>query len=70
MPGLGADEIAALLREIGERMALSGGNPYRACAYSRAAENLALTTVPIDQLIAENRLKEIPGIGDALAAAA
>ena len=49
-------------------MALQGGNPYRSRAYSRAAENLALSTIPIDQLIAEDRLTEIPGVGDALAA--
>ena len=67
MAELNAAEIAGLLREIGERMDLEGGNPYRARAYTRAADNLALTTIPIDQLIAEDRLKEIPGIGDALA---
>jgi hypothetical protein len=43
-------------------------NRYRARAYSRAADNLALSPVPLDQLIADGRLKEIPGIGDALAA--
>jgi DNA polymerase (family 10) len=65
---LNAPEISRLLREIGDRMVLQGGNPYRAKAYSRAADNLALTTIPICQLVAENRLKEIPGVGDALAA--
>jgi DNA polymerase (family X) len=68
MSKLNAAEISQLLREIGDRMALEGGNPYRARAYLRAAENLALSTIPIDRLIAEERLKEIPGVGDALAA--
>lgn len=49
-------------------MELEGANPYRARAYARAADNLALTPVPLGQLIAEGRLKEIPGIGDALEA--
>jgi DNA polymerase (family X) len=49
-------------------MELAGGNPYRARAYSRAAENLLLSPLPLQQLIAEDRLTEIPGIGDALAA--
>jgi hypothetical protein len=40
---------------------------YRARAYSRAAENLSLISVPLGQLVAEGRLKEIPGIGDTLA---
>ena len=68
MPKLTAAEISGLLREIGNRMVLKGGNPYRSRAYSRAADNLALSTIPIDQLIEEERLTEIPGVGDALAA--
>ena len=53
MPRLTASEISRLLREIGDRMVLKGGNPYRAKAYSRAAENLALSTIPVDQLWGE-----------------
>ena len=68
MPNLTAAEISKLLRELALRLELEGGNPYRARAYSRAADNLALSPVSVDQLIAEGRLKEIPGIGDALAA--
>ena len=68
MSHLTAADISRLLRELGDHMALQGGNPYRSRAYSRAADNLALSTVPIDQLIQEHRLKEIPGVGDALAA--
>ena len=67
MPQLTASEIAQLLHEIGDHIALDGGNPYRARAYHRAAENLALSTIPLDQLIKEERLTEIPGVGDALA---
>jgi DNA polymerase (family 10) len=63
-----AAQVAELLNELAQRMELSGGNPYRARAYSRAAENLALTTVPLKQLVDEGQLQEIPGIGDALAA--
>ena len=42
MAKLTAPEIAKLLRELSARMELEGGNPYRARAYSRAAENLSL----------------------------
>jgi DNA polymerase (family 10) len=49
-------------------MELEGGNPYRARAYARAAENLSLSPEPLDRLINEGRLTEIPGIGDAIAA--
>ena len=43
-------------------MELAGGNPYRARAYSRAADNLALSPLPLERLVAEGRLIEIPGI--------
>jgi DNA polymerase (family X) len=34
-----------LLGEFGQRSALRGGNPYRARAYRRAAENLLALTL-------------------------
>jgi DNA polymerase (family 10) len=67
MPALSAPEVAILLREFGQRTALRGGNPYRAKAYTRAAENLLALTEPMEDLIADERLKEIPGVGDAIA---
>jgi len=67
MPSLDARGVASLLREYAQRTALRGGNPYRAKAYSRAADTLAALAVPLDVLIAEDRLTEIPGVGDAIA---
>ncbi|MBV9619686.1 MAG: PHP domain-containing protein, partial [Gammaproteobacteria bacterium] len=62
-----AAQISKLLRELAQRIELQGGGPFRARAYRRAAENLVLTTVPIEQLVAEERLQEIAGIGEAIA---
>ncbi|MGY3355273.1 hypothetical protein ACVWZK_001936 [Bradyrhizobium sp. GM0.4] len=59
--------IASLLREYAQRTALRGGNPYRAKAYARAADSLVALAVPLDVLMAEDRLKEIPGVGEAIA---
>ena len=67
MPSLDAHGVASLLREYAQRTALRGGNPYRAKAYSRAADSLAALAVPLDVLVAEDRLTEIPGVGDAIA---
>ncbi|MFB6451368.1 PHP domain-containing protein [Bradyrhizobium tunisiense] len=67
MPSLDTRGVASLLREYAQRTALRGGNPYRAKAYSRAADSLATLAVPLDVLIAEDRLTEIPGVGDAIA---
>ncbi|MBB4360605.1 DNA polymerase (family 10) [Bradyrhizobium sp. CIR18] len=67
MPVLDARGVASLLREYAQRTALRGGNPYRAKAYSRAADSLAALPVALDVLIAEDQLTEIPGVGDAIA---
>ncbi len=67
MPSLNARGVAGLLREYAQRTALRGGNPYRAKAYSRAADSLSALAVPLDVLIAEDQLTEIPGVGDAIA---
>ena len=67
MRKLDSPEIAVLLREFGRRSMLYGGNPYRAKAYLRAAERVALLPEPIENLIRQNRLKEIPGVGEAIA---
>ena len=67
MTKLDAPAIIRSLREFGQRSALRGGNPYRAKAYARAADNLATLSVPLDQLIEQVRLREIPGVGGAIA---
>jgi DNA polymerase (family 10) len=59
--------VVKLLREYAQRTALRGGNPYRSKAYSRAADSLAALPVPLDRLVAEDRLTEIPGVGEAIA---
>ena len=67
MSAANTQEVAKLLREYAQRTALRGGNPYRAKAYSRAADSLAALALPLGGLIAEGRLTEIPGVGDAIA---
>ena len=62
-----ASAVARLLVEISRRLRLAGESPYRARAYARAAENLLTLTVPLADVIAQGRLREIPGIGAALA---
>ncbi|MCK1745153.1 DNA polymerase/3'-5' exonuclease PolX [Bradyrhizobium sp. 139] len=59
--------VASLLREYAQRTALRGGNPYRAKAYSKAADSLTALAVPLDVLVAEDQLTEIPGVGEAIA---
>jgi DNA polymerase (family 10) len=66
VPKADAQTVARLLREYAQRTALRGGNPYRAKAYSHAADSLAALAVPLDRLIEEDRLREIPGVGEAI----
>jgi DNA polymerase (family X) len=48
-------------------MSVRGGNPYRGKAYARAAESLGTLTVPLAEVIRDGRLREIPGVGEAIA---
>ena len=64
---LDASAVARLLREFGKRTALRDGNPFKAKAYARAADNLLTLSEPLDDLIAQDRLREIPGVGEAIA---
>jgi hypothetical protein len=67
VPAADNQTVARLLREYAQRTALRGGNPYRAKAYSRAADSLAALAVPLHVLIEEDRLTEISGVGEAIA---
>jgi DNA polymerase (family 10) len=67
MTPLPAPAVAKLLVEIGQRLTLAGENPYKARSYLRAADGLMSLAVPLDEAIAQGRLREIPGVGAALA---
>jgi DNA polymerase (family 10) len=64
---LDAAAVAVLLREFGQRLELTGDSPYRARAYYRAAESLGALTEPLGDVIRRGRLRDIPGIGPAIA---
>jgi DNA polymerase (family 10) len=60
------EQIAEILSEIGVLIELKGENPFKTRAYANAARTLETLTEPLDKLVAEERLGEIKGIGDAL----
>lgn len=60
-------EIAAALLEISSLLRLKEKEPFRAKAYARAAEALAEAGENFPQLVTQNRLTEIKGIGTSLA---
>lgn len=61
------NEIAEVLAEIGVLMELKGENPFKVRAYQTGARAIETLAEPLDTLIAEERLREVKGIGDALA---
>src|ERR1041384_7332969 len=60
------DRVADILDEIGTLLELKGENPFKTRAYSNAARALQQLPEPLEKLVAENRLGEIKGFGDAL----
>lgn len=63
---LEASQVADLLREIGIRLELTGESPFKFRAYLSAAESLDALTVPLAETIAQGRLRNLPGVGEAL----
>src|SRR6185436_10168935 len=60
------DQVAEVLTEIGTLLELKGENPFKTRAYANAARTLESLSESLETLIAEKRLGEIKGIGDAL----
>jgi DNA polymerase (family 10) len=64
---MSTDDVAGILQETADLVELTGGNPHRARAFSRAARAIEnLDDSVADRLRAET-LVDIPGIGDAMA---
>jgi DNA polymerase (family 10) len=63
---LDTNGVAELLVEIGQRTELSGDSPFKARAYYTAAENLRAETRPLAELVAQKKLRTIPGVGEAI----
>jgi DNA polymerase (family 10) len=59
-------EIARFLERIGELLDLAGDNPFKVRAYFHAAREITALTYRLDSPDAEQRLRSIPGIGEAL----
>ena len=60
------DQVAAVLVEIGTLLELKGENPFKTRAYTNAARVLEGLTEPLDRIVAEKRLGELKGFGEAL----
>ena len=60
------EQVVAVLNEIGVLLELKGENPFKTRAYTNAARTIESLSEPLEQLVAEERLGELKGIGAAL----
>ena len=61
-----AAKIAQIIDEMGTLLELRGENPFRVRAYHTAAQALVNLPGDLPEMIADGRLKEVPGIGDTM----
>jgi DNA polymerase (family 10) len=60
------DKVAEVLVEIGVLLELKGENPFKTRAYGNAARTIEGLEEPLAKIVAEKRLGEVKGIGEAL----
>jgi DNA polymerase (family 10) len=60
------DQVAEVLVSIATLLELKGENPFKSRAYQNAARTIEGLSEPLDKVVAEARLADIKGIGDAL----
>jgi DNA polymerase (family 10) len=58
--------IAQVLDEMGTMLEINGENPFRCRAYHTAAQSLMNLPDELSEMIADGRLKEVPGIGETM----
>ena len=59
-------EIAAIFDDIAEMLKLKKDNIFKIRAYQKVARAIEELPIDVEQLVSENRLKEIPGAGEAI----
>jgi DNA polymerase (family 10) len=60
-------EIAKVFQDIADLLELKEENPFKIRAYQKAARSIEHLPVEVEQLVREDKLKEIPGVGEAIA---
>jgi len=59
-------EIARVFEDIAGLLKLKKDNIFKIRAYQKAARSIEELSVEVEQLVAEGKLKEIPGAGEAI----
>lgn len=61
------DKVAEILVDIGTLLELRGENPFKTRAYTNAARALENLAEPLAQIVTEDRLGEVKGVGEGIA---
>jgi DNA polymerase (family 10) len=61
------DKVAEILVDIGTLLELKGENPFKTRAYGNAARAVENLSEPLAQIVAEDRLGEVKGVGEGIA---
>ena len=59
-------EVAGVFRDIAELLKLKKENIFKVTAYQKAARSIEELSVEVERLVAEDKLKEVPGVGEAI----
>ncbi len=57
-------EIAGVFRDIAELLKLKKENIFKIRAYQKAARSIEELSVEVERLVAEDKLGEVPGVGE------
>jgi DNA polymerase (family 10) len=60
-------QIAKVFEDIGDLLELKGENVFKIRAYQKVVRAIEQLPVELEQLVKEERLKEVPGVGEAIA---
>ncbi len=58
--------IAQVFQDMADLLELKGDNPFKIRAYQKAARTIETLPEELDQVMQEGRLREIPGVGEAI----
>jgi len=60
------EEVARLFQEIADMLGMKGENWFKIRAYLKVVQSIQKLDEPVEKMAAEDRLREIPGVGDAI----
>lgn len=60
------EEIAAVFKEIADMLGLQGEDWFKIQAYLKVVKSIGELTEPVEKIAQEKRLREIPGVGEAI----